>query len=71
MAATRMRCNLSTADRTVRIAAGLVLATAGLVLVRGLPGLALALVGAVLVFSGTIGFCHVHRVLGIRTLKDR
>ena len=66
-----MQCNLGAVDRVVRIAAGVVAITAGFVLARGWVGIGLALAGAVLVFSGTVGFCHVYKVLGIRTLRDR
>jgi hypothetical protein len=65
-----MQCNLSRTDRTVRIGLGVLAVVAGLAFVQGLLGIALALVGAVLVFSGTIGFCHVYKVLGIRTRRD-
>lgn len=71
MALGRVQCNLSTADRVLRISAGAVAVGAGALIVRGVPGGLLALAGAVLVFSGTVGFCHVYKALGIRTLKPR
>lgn len=64
-----MKCNLSTADRVIRIGVGVLAIAAAALAMRNLFGLALALVGAVLIFSGTVGFCHVYKVLGIRTLK--
>ena len=64
-----MQCNLSNTDRTIRVIAGLLLAGAGILLVRGLVGILLALLGAVLIFSGSIGFCHVYKFFHIDTSK--
>jgi len=61
--------NLSPVDRVIRIAAGEALFTIGLFAVRGVPGIALGAIGAVLVFSGAVGFCHVYKVCGISTAK--
>ena len=70
-----MKANLGTVDRAIRVALGVVLVGAGLAVVKRvfalglLLGVALGLAGAVLIFSGTVGFCHVYKVLGIRSSK--
>ena len=64
-----MKCNLSTADRVTRIGVGALAIVAAALAMRNVYGALLALAGALLVFSGTVGFCHVYKVLGIRTLK--
>ena len=65
-----MKCNLSTTDRVIRWAIGAALVGAAALFAHDLRGILLALVGAVLIFSGTVGFCHVYKVLGIRTLHN-
>ena len=64
-----MGTNLGTLDRAIRGVGGVILIVVGLFVVRGLIGILLGLVGAVLVFSATVGFCHVYKVLRIRTSK--
>jgi hypothetical protein len=64
-----VKCNLSRVDRAIRIVVGSVAILAAALVMRNVYGAVLALAGAVLVFSGTVGFCHVYKVLGIRTLK--
>lgn len=64
-----MKLNAGTTDRIVRVVAGLVLLGVGLFVVKGGFGIALDVVGAVLVFSGTVGFCHVYKVFGINTTR--
>jgi len=64
-----VKCNLSAVDRTTRIVVGSVAIVAAALAMRNVYGALLALAGALLVFSGTVGFCHVYKVLGIRTLK--
>jgi hypothetical protein len=64
-----MKCNLSPVDRVIRCAGGALLAVLGLFAVRGWLGILLALLGAVFVFSGTVGFCHIYKVLHISTSK--
>ena len=61
--------NLSPLDRAVRIALGIALVGTGVFLVHGVAGIVVGLIGAVLVFSGTIGFCHVYKACGICTAK--
>ncbi len=64
-----MKCNLSTTDRAIRCIIGVALIGAGLVVVKGALGIIVALIGGVLIFSGTVGFCHVYKVLHISTSK--
>jgi uncharacterized membrane protein len=61
--------NTGTLDRVVRGVAGAVLILSGLVLVKGVLGVVLAAVGAVLLFSASIGFCHVYKFFHIDTSK--
>lgn len=66
-----MKRNLCLLDRVVRALAGGALATAGLLFAgRGL-GWAMASVGALLVLSASVGFCHVYGVLRMSTLKKK
>ena len=62
-----MGVNLGAIDRVVRGVVGAILIAAGLFLVTGVARVVLCLLGAVLVFSGTVGFCHVYRFFHIRT----
>jgi hypothetical protein len=64
-----MKGNLGTVDRVIRGLVGLSMIAAGVLLVKGALGVLLGLVGAILIFSGTVGFCHVYKVLGIRTCR--
>ena len=66
-----MEANLSVVDRVVRVGLGVILAGIGLFVVKGILGVALALVGGVLVFSGTVGFCHVYKFFGICSLPKK
>jgi uncharacterized membrane protein len=63
--------NLSVLDRSVRVTVGVALAGAGVFLVSGAFGILLDVVGATLVLSGFIGFCHVYQACGISTAKKR
>jgi hypothetical protein len=56
--------NLGAVERAIRSTLGALAIAAGLLLLRGVAGIALGLVGAVLVLSGATGFCHVRRALG-------
>ncbi len=64
-----METNLCTIDRVTRGAVGAILIAVGLFVVHGAFGAVFCLVGAMLVFSGIRGFCHVYKVLNIRTSK--
>ena len=61
--------NLSTIDRVIRGVAGAALIAVGLLFVKGVGGIVLCLVGAILIFSGGVGFCHVYKVFHIRTSR--
>jgi len=67
----KMEINQNTAERVIRVVGGVGLAAAGLLWVRGWLGVLLALVGAVLIFSGSVGFCHVKQALRIGGAKRR
>jgi uncharacterized membrane protein len=62
-----MGTNLGTTDRVIRGVAGVLLIAVGLLLVRGAIGVVLCLLGAILILSGAVGFCHVYKVLHIRS----
>jgi len=66
-----VRANLSLADRAVRVVAGAALVVAGLLLVEGVFVAAPVLVGALLIFSGSVGFCHVYEFLGFTMRRPR
>jgi hypothetical protein len=62
---------LGTTDRAIRGVLGILAIASGLLLVGGVVGIAVALVGAVLVLSGATGFCHVRKVLRTSGLRRR
>lgn len=64
-----MGINLGVIDRAIRGAVGASLIAAGLFLVQGVVGVLLCLVGAVLIFSATVGFCHVYKFFHIHTSR--
>jgi len=64
-----VQLNLCRLDRIVRVSAGGLLALGGLLLVKGWLGVAIALFGALLIFSGFLGFCHVYKFLGLSSAK--
>ena len=64
-----MELNTGTVDRIVRSVTGLVLLGVGLFVVKGGFGIVLDVLGAVLLFSGTVGFCHVYKIFGINTTR--
>ena len=64
-----MKINQNTVERLIRGVIGAVLIAVGLLLARGILGILLDVVGAVLVFSGVVGFCHVYKVFHLDTSK--
>ncbi len=64
-----MKVNQNAVERVVRGIIGVALIAVGLLVVRGVFGIALGLIGAVLLFSGAVGFCHVYKVFHINTSK--
>lgn len=61
-----MTRNESNADRMIRVALGLILAIAGVAAGGAFAVIGLVL-GAILLITGTVGFCPIYRVLGITT----
>lgn len=67
-----MEKNIGPINRLIRVVLGVVLIAGGLFFVRGLLGIVLAMFGAVALFSGSVGFCHVYKFLGTcRTTEKR
>jgi len=64
-----METNLGTVDRVIRGVLGVALVAAGLLLGNIVVGLVLVPLGVLLIYSGSIGFCHVYKVLHIDTSK--
>ncbi|AEB12428.1 YgaP family membrane protein [Marinithermus hydrothermalis] len=63
-----MECNVGTTDRFVRLVLGVVLLLAALTgQVSGPAGTVLGVIGAVFVLTGTLRFCPLYRLLGVRT----
>ena len=60
-----MGVNLGPVERVIRVVGGIALAGIGVFAIKGILGVVTAVVGAVLVFSGTVGFCHVKKFFGI------
>ncbi len=65
-----MERNLSSTDRLVRMLLGVSLLGLGLWALRGAARLAAVFVGGLLVFSGSVGFCHVYKALGLCTARE-
>ena len=68
-----MEHNVGASDRTVRIGAGILLLALGVAILAGLletasiAGLAAAVVGLVLLATGTMRMCPIYRILGVDT----
>ena len=67
--AQESRVNVGDAERMVSMAAGAIVALAG-VSRRSLPGLVLAGVGGALIYRGATGHCHAYDALGIDTAAE-
>ncbi|MDH5252079.1 MAG: DUF2892 domain-containing protein [Nitrospira sp.] len=67
-----MSCNVGGIERPIRIAVGVLLI--GIGVLAGLPavgaGIVLA-VGAIMLFTGAIGFCPLTALLGINTCAPK
>ena len=61
--------NLSPLDRAVRIVLGIALLGIGVFAMGNMAGVVVVLAGALLIFSGTVGFCHVYKACGLCTAK--
>lgn len=64
-----MKLNEGMADRIIRGVAGLVFLGVGLFVVKGGIGIALDVVGAILLVTGVVGFCPLYKLFGINTAK--
>ena len=65
-----MTSNVGTIDRMIRLVLASVLFYLGLIVYSGSNlGIALAVAGAVALFTGLVGFCGLYRLLGINTCK--
>jgi len=68
-----MENNVGKPDRLVRIGAGTVLLALGVAILAGVigaasvAGLAAAVIGLVLLATGTMRMCPIYRVLGVNT----
>jgi hypothetical protein len=65
MKGTRMKTNVGTFDRSIRIILGLTLVILYAIGVIGAWGL----IGLIPLATGMLGFCPLYRVLGIRTCR--
>jgi hypothetical protein len=66
-----MKTNQASWDRIVRVVLGIILLYLGLAdVVSGAFGIILAIVGAVLLFTGVIGFCPIYWLLKLGTKKS-
>ncbi|GAB4422755.1 MAG: DUF2892 domain-containing protein [Anaerolineae bacterium] len=61
--------NTGSADRAVRIIAGLILIVAGFFMVSGPAGLILGLVGFIPLVTGLVGWCPAYIPCNINTRK--
>ena len=64
-----MEINQGMGERVIRGLVGAVLIGLGVFAVRGVVGIIVGLIGAVVLFSGFVGFCHVYKVFHINTSK--
>jgi len=61
--------NLGTVDRVIRGVLGVALVAVGLSLMNLVLALILVPLGALLIYSGSIGFCNVYKIFHIDTSK--
>ena len=54
-------------DRIARVVIGVGLLALGLLAVNGTLGIIMAVVGAILLVTGAIGWCPIYSILGLRT----
>lgn len=65
-----MKVNEGTLDRTLRVVVGIVLLALGLLhVVSGAWLWVVAILGAILLITGLVGFCPLYTLLKINTLK--
>lgn len=56
-------------DRSVRMLAGILLVAAGWMLASNAPGVALFVIGAIVLGTGIIGWCPAYTLFGISTVN--
>lgn len=62
--------NLGSADRIIRLIAGIALIVIPLVMgmsLSTLPGLAMVIVGAILTVTAIVKFCPLYKIIGFKT----
>jgi len=67
-----LAANVGSADKIIRIVAGLALVALTFTMLGGLSstmGLVALVVGVVLILTALINFCPLYRILGLRTNK--
>lgn len=68
-----MKANEGSADRTLRILLGIALLIVSFVWLGvtagNITGIIAAIIGAVLVLTGLVGFCPAYRLVGMSTCK--
>ena len=64
-----MKRNLGRTDRIIRGVAGAILAIAGIFYMGTWWGIALLIVGLILIITGILGFCTLYRLFNWSTLK--
>ena len=66
-----MRGNMGVVDRVIRSAIGAVLAGVGFGVMTGVGGIAVGVIGIVLLLTGLIGFCPMYVPLRFNTHRVR
>lgn len=66
-----MRGNMGTVDRVIRSAIGVVMAGVGFGVMAGGGGIAVGVIGIVLLLTGVIGFCPMYVPLHFNTHRVR
>lgn len=66
-----MKKNVGGLDKKIRIILGGILLIAGILLAPTGFGIALIVIGAVLLLTGWIGFCGLYTILKINTCKEK
>ena len=66
-----MTANVGHLDRAIRVTAGIQMMALGLSgTITGAAGLALTLIGAALLVSGTVGHCWIYKLVHLNTVHD-
>lgn len=63
--------NEGTPDRIIRLVLGIVLLALTFTALSGIWQIVAGIVGAIMLFTGAVGFCPLYRVLGISTCAAR